>query len=202
MKILIVGDSFAADWSIRCTNAQGWPNLLAQQFDVTNIAQAGVGEYKIYKQLNSVVISEFDVVIISHTSPYRITTRQHPVHTGNDLHYATDLIYSDINYHSKKISNFFNRSLTAAINFFTYHYDEEYQETVYKLFRDKIDQLLSNSYVINIDTFLVPDQFKTKINTVTITEHDVNINQINHLSNDVNRMVYNSIINNINANYR
>ena len=52
-KILIVGDSFAADWSIKHKECNGWVNMLCDDFFVTNIAQAGVSEYKIYKQLLS-----------------------------------------------------------------------------------------------------------------------------------------------------
>ena len=60
MKILIVGDSFAADWSVKYNDYHGWPNLLAQKFEVTNLAKAGVGQYKIYKQLQN--IDDFDLV--------------------------------------------------------------------------------------------------------------------------------------------
>ena len=47
LRILIAGDSFAAEWP----GNNGWVKLLSQKFSVTNVAQAGVGEYKILKQL-------------------------------------------------------------------------------------------------------------------------------------------------------
>ena len=50
MKILIAGDSFAADWKIK-HSGNGWVNMLSNDYDVTNIAQAGASEYKIYQQL-------------------------------------------------------------------------------------------------------------------------------------------------------
>ena len=66
MKILIVGDSFAADWAIKYKSISGWPNLLAEKFEVVNLAQAGVSEYKIYQQVLSVTnIKEFDLNIHS-----------------------------------------------------------------------------------------------------------------------------------------
>ncbi len=43
-KLLIAGDSFAADW---LSGESGWPNLLANEYDVTNVAQAVCSEYKI-----------------------------------------------------------------------------------------------------------------------------------------------------------
>ena len=102
MHVLIVGDSFAADWSAKHCDLFGWPNLLAKHHTVTNLAQAGVSEYKIYKQLISVDLSQFDLVIVAHTSPYRVVTRSHPVHYNNSLHKHADLLFGDIEYHYKK----------------------------------------------------------------------------------------------------
>ena len=48
-KILIAGDSFAADWTVKY-KGEGWVNTLCKDYDVTNVAQAGVSEYKIYNQ--------------------------------------------------------------------------------------------------------------------------------------------------------
>jgi hypothetical protein len=130
MKILVIGDSFAADWTVKYKGF-GWTNLLADQFDVTNLAQAGVSEYKIYKQILSIAdLSVFDLIIVSHTSPYRVHTRLHPIHTGDLLHNNADLIYSDIEYHAHTLRGYFNRSLRFAVGFFVHHNDEEYQETV------------------------------------------------------------------------
>ena len=43
MKLLVAGDSFVAEWP----GDEGWVKLLANDYDVTNVAQAGVSEYKI-----------------------------------------------------------------------------------------------------------------------------------------------------------
>ena len=51
MNILIIGDSWAADWSQKHSQYPGWPNILAEEFNVTNIAQAGVSQYSITQQL-------------------------------------------------------------------------------------------------------------------------------------------------------
>ena len=64
MKILILGDSFATDWTSKYPQGKGWPNLLAEKFDVTNLAQAGISEYKILKQIKSVSnLEKFDLKI-------------------------------------------------------------------------------------------------------------------------------------------
>ena len=64
MKILIAGDSFATVWP---DSQLGWPTLLAKKYSVVNLAQAGIGEYKILKQIQSQEINNFDLVIVSHT---------------------------------------------------------------------------------------------------------------------------------------
>jgi hypothetical protein len=102
MKIFIAGDSFAADWSIKYPTMQGWPNMLADIHTVTNAAEAGCGEYKILKQLTSHALADYDAIIVSHTSPYRIHTNFHPVHGKDKLHYNSDFIYEDCRAHKLK----------------------------------------------------------------------------------------------------
>lgn len=135
-RLLIVGDSFAAEWP-----GEGWPKMLARQFDVTNLAQAGVGEYKILKQLQSVDCNAFDAIIVSHTSPSRIHTPAHPLHKEG-LHKNCDLIYEDL----QRIS-WFNQSLKIAKGWFKYHYDDQYQLDIYRLIRNEINRLIQIPYV-------------------------------------------------------
>lgn len=144
-NLLIVGDSFAADWSTKFP-AMGWPNLLQKDFSVTNLAQAGCGQYKIYQQLQSVNQTQFDSIIIWHTSPYRIHVRSHPIHSSDILHGNADLIYQDIEHHARHDS-----SLDAIKNWFDHYYDLEYADFVYALICDKIfaDLKSFNGTVIN-----------------------------------------------------
>ena len=96
-RILVAGDSFAAEWP----TGKGWVHKLAEDNAVNIVAQAGVGEYKILKQLHNVSatdpywVNNYDCVIVCHTSPSRIHTPQHPVHQEG-LHKDCDLIYSDL----------------------------------------------------------------------------------------------------------
>jgi lysophospholipase L1-like esterase len=190
-KVLIFGDSFAADWTVKY-DGEGWPNMLAQKHKVLNLAQAGVSEYKIHMQLDSINwLNEYDVFICCHTSPNRVPTRQHPRLSDDPLHYAADLIYSDIEYHSSKWYNIFNRSLHAAKNFFNHHYDNDYFETTYKLFRQAIqDRLYGREYIV-LNTFPDMKDFIIEENVIDITDvvtkhHGL----INHMSPKGNQLVY------------
>jgi len=193
MNILIVGDSFAADWSVKPGNVPlGWPNLLSKKYNVVNIAQAGVSEYKILQQVRSFPdLTEFDVVIISHTSPTRLHTKQHPVHkTG--LHKNADLIFSDIAWHSSRPLNFFNKALQSAYNYFVYHYDREYYEEIYELIYNEITKILDESGV----KVIVVDGFNSNpdadIDLYSIKQKNPGDN--NHLDLNGSRIAYDRIV--------
>ena len=198
MQILIVGDSFAADWSVKHKDVLGWPNLLALGHSVTNLAQAGVSEYKIYKQLISVDLELFDLVIISHTSPYRMVTRNHPVHRDNLLHAHADLIFSDIEYHYRSFSRFFNKSLRTAYNFFISHFDQEYHELVYQLLVERIEKLLLDKSVITVVTPITLEICVNATNKIWIVPEQIQLGNPNHMSATNNQKLFEKISQNIN----
>lgn len=138
MKLLICGDSFAADWTVKYPG-EGWPNIIAQKYDVTNLAQAGCSEYKVYLQLANTDLSNFDAIIISHSTPSRFYVREHPLHSQDPLHRGSDLIYSDIKEASTK-----HKHLKPITEFFENYIDLDYMEFVYQLICEKIDTLLSD----------------------------------------------------------
>ena len=139
LNILISGDSFAANWA---NSSSGWPSLLGLCFNVTNVAQAGVGEYKILKQIKSLDLNKFDLIIVSHTSPFRIHTPAHPIKRVG-LHESCDLIYTDLEANRDDK----NESLTTALNWFRYHYDDEYQCDMYDLVRQEINRRITIPYL-------------------------------------------------------
>ena len=195
MKILIVGDSFAADWSVTTVTPTGWPNLLAEQVSVTNLARAGCSQYRIIQQLQSVSLDEFDWVVVCHTSPHRIVTRQHPIHQ-TALHASADLIFSDLEYHQQQVGGVDNVSLVCAYNFFRYRYDEDFQNFVYDAVLRSIAEILKNRNHIVIRTPLVPERVPADI---TILPQDVQKNAANHLGNAANLDVYQQICTMIHA---
>jgi len=190
-KILILGDSFAADWSVKYKDYMGWPNLLKEKYEVTNLAQAGVGEYKIYKQLLDVNnIEYYDCVIISHTSPFRVHTRNHPIHKNDSLHSNADLIYGDIEYHYyTKWYNFFNKGLKAAFSYFKFHFDIDFYETTYWLYRNEIERKLSDTKTIVIDNF------HNNKGTLNFTDmYPEYSGKINHFSKEGNHIIFDLLV--------
>jgi hypothetical protein len=139
MKILIAGDSFAAQWP---NGEEGWPYLLRLDHEVTNVAQAGVSEYRIYKQLERADVNSYDAVIVAHTSPNRIYTPNHPVHKEG-LHQNCDLIFTDLEAHYSLL----NESLAVAKGWFKHHYDQEFQDDIYRLLRKEINEMIKIPYL-------------------------------------------------------
>lgn len=191
-KILIVGDSFAADWRLKSNELDyGWPTLLSQAHSTTNLAKGGVGEYKILKQIQSQDLNNYHSVIVAHTSPSRCHTKTHPVHNHDSFHNSCDLLYSDIDYHSKRSSNLFNFSLRAAKNWFIYHYDHDYQQDIYWLIRKEIDSLLQDKNVIELKNF----DIKANNTVLDYTGHAVyNQGYANHYTPETNKEIYNDIL--------
>lgn len=195
MKILILGDSFAANWAVKHNDYLGWPQLLAQDYSVVNLAQAGVSEYKILLQLDQISdLKLFQAVIISHTSPYRVHTKMHPVHANDVLHGAADLILNDCEYHSGRPINWFNRSLTAALWYFKYHFDQDYYKTIYTLLRDRINQRLQDCNVIVVNHFLENLEFASEETVLDFSDlWKTQRGKINHYSRSGNEEIYNTV---------
>ena len=182
MKLLICGDSFAANWQLKYQGT-GWPNMLADVCDVTNVAQAGCGEYKIYQQIKNQNLSKYDKIIISHTSPYRIHTLNNPIHLGDALHHSSDFIYEDAK----------ANGLDDITNFFEKYFDLEYGEFVHKLICEQIDNLTKSLPVIHITHFNWKNlyQFPQLLNFCNLRKNHSGL--INHYSDSGNKLVYNKL---------
>ena len=137
--ICIVGDSFSADWTVKYPDRKGCVNALADKHDVVNLSQAGCSQYAILKQLQSLKkLSNFDAILLSHTSPYRVYVDRHPVHDGDVLHGNADLIYTDIANAAKK-----NETLIPLKDYMENWMSLPYQIDIYDLILEKIDDILT-----------------------------------------------------------
>lgn len=180
-RILVAGDSFAAPWK---GPYYGWAELLAHYYKVTNLAQAGVGEYKILQQLKTQDLQKFDCVIVSHTSPSRVHTKEHPVHKKG-LHQNCDLIFTDL----EGQDQWFNESLKTAKNWFKYHYDDRYQTDIYKLIRQEINNLISIPY-ISLTHLDIDKSFNIEKNVIDFSEFwQHNKGLVNHYSEYANQEI-------------
>jgi hypothetical protein len=184
MNLLICGDSFASDWSRHTTDRPGWPNLLSDIHHIDNIAQAGVSEYKILKQLEHSKLDQYHAVIITHTSMSRVHVEQHPVHAPDGLHANCDLIYTDlINSDSK------NPVVQAGINYFKYIFDENYYTDIYQMFLARIAHIVAKHRVLHLTFFDNPVQYP--FSCVNLKHlHDSCPGSVNHLSPAGNQQVY------------
>jgi hypothetical protein len=188
-KILICGDSFAADWTIKYPG-EGWPNLLAKEYDVTNLAQAGCSEYRIHKQLSSVDLNLFDYILVFHTSPNRLYTSLHPVHSKDPLHSNSDLIYTDVKEHSKT-----NTELVPIVEYFEKHFDMEYAVFMHNLLCKQIEKNLEPYNVIHASGIDYEGLYQfsdmMQFNSTVLK----NRGTINHCNDTGNKIIYESIIN-------
>ena len=186
-KIFICGDSFAADWTVKY-KGQGWPNMLTKDYAVTNVAQAGVSEYKIYKQLIAANLDQYDAVVIAHTSPYRIYVKEHPVHSKDSLHAHCDLIYSDL-----KESEATHPEVKPIITYFENYFDTEHAEFVHSLICEKIVSLCEkySHKVINLINFKDQYNFPNSINFEQVFKD--HRGTMNHFNDTGNKIVYNEI---------
>lgn len=185
MNILIIGDSFSVP-----SHEDSWSVKLSNIYNIVNLSQAGCTEYHILKQLESVNIDDFNFVIVCHTSPYRIYVPKHPIHTQG-MHKNAGLLLNDVEYHSKRIRNLFNRSLHAARNFIKYHYSEQYQLDIYSLIKNKISNIITEHKRIEM-TWWENDNFGLK---QLRSDHP---GTINHMTAEANQILLNQILKKIN----
>ena len=180
-KLLIAGDSFSVNWKVKY-NGNGWVNMLENDFQIKNIAQAGVSEYKIYKQLQNENLNYYDYIIISHTSPYRIPIDEHPIHKNDILHKNCDLIFSDVSEH-KHIP-----VMKIAYDFYEQLFSLEYFTFINTLIYKEI-KALSNKiiHITFFDKFY--DDNVLKFENVFLK----NKGNMNHMNENGNKIIYSKI---------
>lgn len=185
LKILLAGDSFSAKWPDSTT---GWPELLKTEFKITNLSQAGVSEYKILKQIKSQNLDDYDLIIVNHTSPFRVHT-VNSIH-NTKLHSNCDLIFTDVeaNYDEK------DERVVTAFNWFKYHYDEEYQIDIYKLMREEIARTIGNRRYLAIDHTSTSSDHKFETNHLCFKNFWLlNKGVVNHYTEFGNQYVANTV---------
>ena len=191
--IALLGDSFAAEYK---ADTPGWADILAEECSVNNVAQAGVGEYKILRQLKDLESTNpnwkklYNCVIVAHTSPFRVHTSKHPLHKKG-LHKDCDLIYSDL----KNRFDWFNESLATAKNWFVHHWDDDYQIGTYKLVREEIKRIIGDVPYLAIDHFGLSANIATETNKLDFSDFWLlNRGNVNHYTVEGNQIVAKAVI--------
>jgi len=186
MKILLVGDSFGADWTVKYSDIHGWVNMLAQEYAVDNQCLAGCSEYKIRNQLVEHLTGDVTHCIIVHTSPYRLPVKQHPLHSDDCLHHSCDFIYNDV-------ANSKNSQVDCIKEYYEKYFYDEFFLYVHDLIINDIKQILQTKNVASLHMSFFPDS-SNQFNVVDYNELFVQSpGLVNHLSPDANRQVFNDV---------
>ncbi len=186
-KVLICGDSFAAK---ELSSVSSWTHLLSDDYSITNIATPGIGEYKILQQLKSKVLSKYDFVIVSHTSPNRIHTMENPLYPNKSHPYhLSDVLFNDAN--DKKHDN---TNAACMYEYFLKVFDVEYYKYVHTCCCHDIDTLTSGVNVFHMTHFEWDDfhQFQGHFHNF-YTMWLKNKGQTNHYNDNGNAMIYNTV---------
>lgn len=169
-KILILGDSFSA-------NSSGWPSMIGG--DITNLSQNGVGEYKIMLQSRKTDLTQFETIIVCHTSPWRVHTRFHPIHHSNRLRNENDFLLSDVEYHSK-----YDNQMLDVKKYLEKYMDPSYQMDVYGLIVKEL-KTIPNSLHITFHDDQDTSIIKNNYHSIWLE----NKGTINHMNNTGNLIV-------------
>lgn len=180
-KILIAGDSFATNWRIKY-NGAGWVNLLENDYVIKNVAQAGVSEYKIMKQLEGQNFDDYDHIIVSHTSAYRIPISEHPIHKDDLLHKNCDLIFSDVQEHTG------DPIMKIAFEFYSHIFEPNYFVYTNSLICNEIKKMSDKMiHITFFDSFYDNDVFKYE--NIFLN----NKGNMNHMNRTGNEIIYNEV---------
>lgn len=180
MKILLCGDSFSYDHKI----AHSWPTRLLMLHQVDNLSQCGCSEYKIKLQIQSQSVSDYDAVLIFHTSPYRIyLNRPSRLHI-NDSHKDADLLFADVEHHRHH-----NQLAQHAYDYFKHIFDADYYCYMHNLICSDIHQNTKSNNVHHFTAFDYSKlyQFDNTLTDLynTWTSHQGDVNHLSPTGHDV-----------------
>jgi hypothetical protein len=141
MRLLIIGDSFSYNNSV-----DSWVKMLPFS-KIDNVSSNGSSQYRIYKKLQSVNLTNYDQIILVHTSPFRIHIDNNILHSNSATHANCDLIYNDVKNSSP--SEFKDHVIWWFEN--VYNLDEA--ELFYNLMLDKIIKQCESFNTLHISFF-------------------------------------------------
>jgi hypothetical protein len=185
-NLLIVGDSFS---SAELSGDSGWPVLLDQNFNITNFSSPGIGEYKILQKLKSAMLEQYELIIISHTSPNRLHSVANPLYPPGHLYRSSDIIFSDA---ESKIHQV--HLAKDIVNYYKYIFDSDYYNFIHTCCCQEIDQITKNNKVLHITHFEWHGlyQFDKLINFHNFWLD--NRGSIAHYTKEANQIIYKTLL--------
>jgi hypothetical protein len=173
-KILLIGDSFSSS-----NHQDSWTKLLPN-FDIVNLSSNGSSEYRIFKKLVKTDLTQFDYIVIVHTSPYRIYIDHNPLHVNSQTHQTCDLLYQDVK--SAKATKFTQNVAWYFENIFNL----DQADVIHDLLIEKIVKLTEAYQCLHL-SFFEAEKNSNVVNLHSIWhEHP---GSINHLDNNGNKKV-------------
>lgn len=185
MKIGLFGDSFG--YQTPNTAFEGWVDLLSKHYKISNYCKCGIGEYKILKQLQRENLSQFDCLIITHTSATRTFVPYNPLHYNSVKHQNCDIIYADIADRTDDFS-------VACQQYFKYIFDLQYAIDLHNMICKEVNEVCVNHKVIHITHFDYNKlyHFPDMINFYSLWVN--NRGSVNHYNQLGNQQVYQAIL--------
>ena len=186
MNLAIFGDSFGVEQ--RQPDNVGWSALLADRFSVSNFCQSGVGEYKILQQILEHPVDNFNCIVVSHTSPYRVHAAINPLHSESATHANCDIIFTDIESRTDEFS-------VACQYYFKHVFDPKYYRDVHNLICQEIHRLTAGVKTLHITHFDYSDLYKFDNTLINFYNHWTdNRGSVNHYSSQGNHIVADQLI--------
>jgi hypothetical protein len=186
-SVLIVGDSFSSE---QISGQYGWPVLLEQDFTVTNLSQPGIGQFKIFKKIQSANLDDYDLILISHTSPYRLHCQTNPLYPDNHLYRSSDVIFADAESKLGQVP-----VADHLVYYFKYIMDNEYCQFTHRCCCQEIDRLTQSKPVLHITHFDWTDLYQFSDMTNYYDFWLSNRGDFAHYSKEANRIVYQQLKN-------
>jgi hypothetical protein len=187
--ILIAGDSFSSE---SLSAEHGWPMLLRQDFQITNVSSPGIGEYKILQNLQSENLSKYDLVLISHTSPNRLHCVNNPLYPHDHLYNKSDIIFTDAESRVNK-----QPIAQSIVDYYKYIFDIDYYEFIHRCCCKEIEQLTNNVPVLNITHFDWTDLYQFSNLTNFHEFWLANRGEFVHYTKEANQIIYQQLQNKI-----
>jgi len=144
MKVLMIGDSFGVPK--KEDPFPSWISMLSQTYDITNLSECGISEYRIFKKLSSAHLNRFDSFIIIHTSPFRTYVDYNPIHSESEYHKNCDVILADIENRNDDFSK-------ACQQYFKHIWNKDYSLDIHNLLCMDIQRQLKDRPTLHITNF-------------------------------------------------